>query len=164
MTTGKGKNNFATRLENQKAQLEKNGYSAEVVVRTTPEATDMINFARMWEHIIVTADRSTRGYMARNKREDFDHTRQDFVDSVDFMVKKMQEAIKRHNIDMTGNNFVARIAQRYKISERRKGLEDEGHEAPVAAAPAAPKPERAEKPEGEKKPAKKPTSNQVDGL
>jgi hypothetical protein len=123
MTTenaNKGKGQYFARLENQKSQLERHGNFAEVVIRTTPEGTDMLNFARLWEHVLVMGDRSTRGYMAKKSREDFDQTRQDFDDCVAMMIEKLQECIKRHDIDLTGSNFISRVAQRYKITERRK--------------------------------------------
>jgi hypothetical protein len=145
----KGKNNFQARLDNQKEQLERNGYSAEVVVRTTPEATDMINFARLWEHIIVTADRRTRGYMSKAKREDYEKTRQAFIDSVDFMMQKMQEEIDRHDMDLGGNNFVSRIAQRYKLADRSAKADKPAKpkaEKPKAEAKAEPKAEKEAKP------------------
>ena len=115
-----GGNKFQARLESQKAQLERNGYSAEVVVRTTPEATDMINFARLWEHILITADRRTRGYMSADKRADYEKTQKAFLDSVDYMMKNLTQEVERHGIDLTGNNFISRVAQRYKIAEPRK--------------------------------------------
>lgn len=161
----KPKSQFHARLDNQKAQLERNGYSAEVVVRTTPEATDMINFARIWEHIIVTADRRTRGYMAKGTREDFEKTNQAFVDSIAFMMKKMEEEVARHDIDLTGNNFICRIAQRYKLAKRAPRKEK-----PKAAKPAKQEKEAAapkEEPKAQEKKkasAKKPTQDQVDGL
>ena len=170
-------NNFQTRLDNQKAQLERNGYSAEVVVRTTPEATDMINLARLWEHVIVTADRRTRGYMSKAPRSDYEKTQKAFHDSVAFMMEKMQEEIDRHKIDLSGTSFVSRIAQRYKLAERSKKAEAEAQ-----AALAAEKAERAAKKkaaaeakaataesegtEAVAQPKKKaaPTTDQVDGL
>lgn len=117
----KGKNQYQARLENQKAQLERHGNFAEVVIRTTPEGTDMINFARMWEHVLVVADRQTRGYIAKTSREDFDKTREDFNECMGMMVEKLKECTDRHNIDLTGSNFISRIAQRYDIAERKKG-------------------------------------------
>lgn len=115
-----GKKQFTARLDNQKAQLERHGNFAEVVIRTTPEGTDIINFARLWEHILVVADRQTRGYIAKNSREDFDKTREDFNEGVAFMVEKMKNCIDRHDIDLTGTNFISRIAQRYEIAERKR--------------------------------------------
>ncbi len=152
----KGKNQFAARLENQKEQLERNGYSAEVVVRTTPEATDMINFARLWEHIIVQADRRTRGYMAKSTREDFEKTQTAFRESLDYMMNRMKEEVERHDIDMTGGNFVSRIAQRYSLSDRK---------AP-AKAPKEDKPAKEAAPAEEKKAPKEPkaAAAEVEGL
>lgn len=138
--TDKKKNAFQARLENQKAQLERHGYSAEVVVRTTPEATDIINFARMWEYIIVQADRKSRGFMAQAEREKFDQTRKDFNDSLEFMAGKLKESVERHDFDLSGSNFVSRIAQRYEIADRKRSAKPAA--APVAeqqAAPAEPK-------------------------
>lgn len=164
----KGKNQFQARLENQKAQLERHGNFAEVVIRTTPEGTDMINFARLWEHILVVADRQTRGYIAKTSREDFEKTQTDFRECLDFMVEKLQESVKRHDIDLSGGNFISRVAQRYQIAERKvKEEKDEAPkpqpqaavaEAPQSAAPAAPK---------EEKPVEapaQPKSDQVDGF
>lgn len=161
------KNQFQSRLDHMKQQLERHGYSAEVVVRTTPEATDMINFARMWEFIIVTADRSTRGYMSQSTRSDFDRTRQDFIDCVDFMIEKLRASSQRHKIDLSGSNFISRIAQRYKIVERKRHAKPEKAEGfdtgsmediaddfdPIEAmtAPEA-KPEKIAKPVASKKP------------
>lgn len=162
---GKAKGQYFARLENQKQQLERHGNFAEVVIRTTPEGTDMINFARLWEHVLVMGDRSTRGYMAKKSREDFDKTRQDFDECMEFMIKKLQESIKRHDIDLAGGNFISRVAQRYKITERRKPSKKEleaeaAKREEVAAAKAeaveAPKKEAAEKPvKAEKAPAAK---------
>lgn len=162
--TDKPKTQFHARLENQKSQLERNGYSAEVVVRTTPEATDMINLARLWEHVIVTADRRTRGYMSKGTRQDFEKTQQAFIDSVAFMMERMKEEIERHEIDLEGNNFIARIAQRYKLSARKP--ENRKPKADKPKADAKPKAEATAAeaaPEQPKKPAK-PTQDQVDGL
>lgn len=144
-------NKFQARLESQKAQLERNGYSAEVVVRTTPEATDMINFARLWEHVLITADRRTRGYMSADKRADYEKTQKAFLESVDFMMKNLKQEVDRHDIDLAGNNFISRVAQRYNIAEPRKAK-------PKTDKPAAKKADNnAEKPNGEDKPAKKDT-------
>lgn len=160
--TDKPKTQFHARLENQKSQLERNGYSAEVVVRTTPEATDMINFARLWEHVIVTADRRTRGYMSKGTRQDFEKTQQAFIDSVAFMMERMKEEIARHDIDLEGNNFIARIAQRYKLTTRKPDSRKPKADKPKAAAKAE---EAAPAAEAEQpKKAAKPTQDQVDGL
>lgn len=167
------KSQFQARLDHMKQQLERHGYSAEVVVRTTPEATDMINFARLWEFVIVTADRSTRGYMSQSTRADFDKTRQEFIDCVDFMIEKLRGASKRHKIDLGGNNFMSRIAQRYKIVERKRGGGrpekaegfDTGHTDDLPDdIEAAPAPEaKAEKP-AKPTAAKKPAVTDIDGL
>ena len=152
----KPKNQFQARLENQVAQLERNGYSAEVVVRTTPEATDMINFARLWEHVLVTADRRTRGYMSKAKRDDYEKTQTAFLESVDYMMKRMQEEVERHDIDLGGSNFIGRIAQRYKLASRNKGA-DKGKSSKPKAAPKAAKEAKAEAaPTAEAKPAAAP--------
>lgn len=168
-----GKNQYQARLENQKAQLERHGNFAEVVIRTTPEGTDMINFARLWEHLLVVADRQTRGYIAKNSREDFEQTQRDFNESVGIMAGKLQECIARHQIDLTGTNFISRIAQRYDIAERKKKDKPEQVEKPAKEA----KPAKAEKVADEKpvkeaapkavpKPAAKSadTADQVDGF
>lgn len=138
------KSQFQARLDNQKAQLERHGNFAEVVIRTTPEGTDMINFARLWEYVLVQADRQTRGYVAKNNREDFEQTREDFEACVDFMVNKLKASIDRHNMDLTGTNFISRVAQRYNIAERKR-------KAPQPKAEAAEKP--AEKPAAPAQPA-----------
>ncbi|MEC9292012.1 MAG: hypothetical protein VX730_06375 [Pseudomonadota bacterium] len=138
---------FQARLENQKTQLERHGNMAEVVIRTTPEATDIINAARLWEHVMIQADRRTRGYVAKQSRDAFDDTRKDFDEALGFMMEKLKACVERHEIDLTGNNFVSRIAQRYKLAEKRKQKpkakpaeaapvkeEKPVEEAPVAAA------------------------------
>lgn len=147
------KSQYQARLDNQKAQLERHGNYAEVVIRTTPEGTDIINFARLWEYVLVQADRQTRGYVAKSSRKDFEATRQDFDDCIEFMVQKLRDSITRHHIDMSGTNFISRVAQRYKVVDKvRKNQPQEGAprqaEAPVAAADdtaAAAKPARAKK-------------------
>ena len=141
------KSQFQARLENQKAQLERHGNFAEVVIRTTPEGTDMINFARLWEYVLVQADRQTRGYVAKNSREDFEQTREDFEACVDFMVNKLQASIARHKMDLTGTNFISRVAQRYNIADRKRkggGSEDEAAAKPAKAAKPAPEAENIE--------------------
>lgn len=183
-----GGNKFQARLDNQKAQLERNGYSAEVVVRTTPEATDMINFARLWEHILITADRRTRGYMSASKREDYEKTQKAFLASIDNMMQHMKEEVDRHGIDLTTNNFISRVAQRYKLSESKKAkpkpkkkpaAKEAQEDAPVkesaqkpvkeakAPAAAAEKPAAKEKAASSEKPAEKSANDndaQVEGL
>lgn len=159
MTTAKdkSKNQYQARLENQKSQLERHGNFAEVVIRTTPEGTDMINFARLWEHVLVVADRQTRGYIAKSSREDFEQTQKDFNDSVGAMAEKLKECIERHQIDLTGTNFISRIAQRYDIAERKKKAKS-AEKAPAEAAAAEEK--------SAAKPAEKPaeSADQVDGF
>jgi hypothetical protein len=155
------KSQFQARLENQKAQLERHGNFAEVVIRTTPEGTDMINFARLWEHVLVQADRQTRGYVAKSSREDFEQTRQDFEDALDFMVNKLKACIDRHELDLAGSNFISRVAQRYNIAERKRKEpaaekksdaegETKGAKQPQEAA-ATTKPKKEEKPKAAKK-------------
>ena len=139
MNTNSKKGQFQARLENQKAQLERHGNFAEVVIRTTPEGTDMINFARLWEYVLVQADRQTRGYVAKSSREDFEQTRQDFQDAVDFMANKLKACIDRHDMDLTGTNFISRVAQRYNIAERKRKQPAE-QPAPQESKPAAAKP------------------------
>lgn len=133
------KSQFAARLENQKAQLERHGNFAEVVIRTTPEGTDMINFARLWEYILQQADRQTRGYVAKNNRLDFELTRKDFEDSIDFMVERMKQSVARHKLDLAGSNFISRVAQRYDIAERKRTAPAKD----VADTPEAAKPKKA---------------------
>ena len=156
--TNPKKNQFQARLENQKAQLERHGNFAEVVIRTTPEGTDMINFARLWEHVLVQADRQTRGYVAKSSREDFEQTRQEFEASVEFMITKMKEAIERHGLDLTGTNFISRVAQRYDIAERKSKPQPKKVEKTIAEEEAAKASEErkevAKKPVKAKKPAK----------
>lgn len=138
------KKQYLARLENQKAQLERHGNFAEVVIRTTPEGTDMINFARIWEHVLVVADRQTRGYIAKNSREDFDKTREDFNECVEFMATKLKECVERHEIDLSGSNFISRIAQRYEIAERKRKEQPAKKEAaPKAEEKAAEAPAEA---------------------
>ena len=156
----KKKQQFQARLENQKAQLERHGNFAEVVIRTTPEGTDMINFARLWEHILVQADRQTRGYIAQNEREEFDKTRKDFYKCVDMMVTALKDAIDRHDLDLIGSNFISRIAQRYHIAERAPTSKGEKKASSGGDKPASEKKADKEPVKEAKKdeaPAKKPT-------
>ncbi|HAG52228.1 MAG TPA: hypothetical protein DCL21_00375 [Alphaproteobacteria bacterium] len=148
------KNQFESRLNSQIEQLKKHGYSAEVVIRTTPEATDIINYARLWEHIIVQADRKTRGYMAKSSRDDFDKTRRDFQECMSVMSEKIQQAAERHDLDLTGTNFVSRIAQRYSISEKVRKNPPQSQVKPV---------EIAQEPKKEPE-VKKIALDEVDGL
>lgn len=141
---------FKARLQNQISQLERHGNFAEVIIRTTPEATDMINFTRLWEHVLVQADRQSRGYIAKSSREDFEKTQADFNASLAFMSEKIKEAVERHNLDLTGSNFISRVAQRYAVSERMRKQPADA-EKPAPAAAAKPKPEKAK--ETPKKPA-----------
>lgn len=165
MTKG---NKFQARLESQKDQLERNGYSAEVVVRTTPEATDMINFARLWEHILVTADRRTRGYMSASKRDDYEKTQKAFLASIDFMMQQMKNEVERHKIDLSTNNFISRVAQRYKLADVGTGKANKPkptkavEEKKVAKAAEAEK--TAEKAEVAAKTKAKTDADQVEGL
>jgi len=147
------KNQFQARLDNQKSQLERHGNFAEVVIRTTPEGTDMINFARLWEYVLVQADRKTRGYVAKSSRADFEATRQGFEDSIEFMASRIKDAIDRHDIDLTGNNFISRVAQRYDIAERKKANKPAPKAEAKADTPTAEKPAKAANPKAEK-PAK----------
>ncbi len=149
----KGNAQFRARLLNQMVQLARHGNFAETFIRTTPEGTDMVNFARMWEYVLVQADRQTRGYVAKTSRNEFEQTRKDFEDCVDFMVSKLRSASQRHKLDLSGTNFISRVAQRYGISDKvRKGPSQSPSAAPTEAevvaeeAPAAAKPARAAKP------------------
>lgn len=164
-------NKFQARLESQKAQLERNGYSAEVVVRTTPEATDMINFARLWEHILVTADRRTRGYMSASKRDDYEKTQKAFLESIDFMMKQMKAEIDRHHIDLSTNNFISRVAQRYNLADAGGGKANKPKPTKQVEEKRAAKAEKTEKVEksdaSDKKAAakkEKTVVDQVEGL
>jgi hypothetical protein len=114
----KGNPQFRARLLNQMVQLARHGNFAETFIRTTPEGTDMVNFARMWEYVLVQADRNTRGYVAKNSRSDFEQTRKDFEDCLDFMVGRLQSSSKRHKLDLSGTNFISRVAQRYGIADK----------------------------------------------
>jgi len=149
------KSQFQARLENQKSQLERHGNFAEVVIRTTPEGTDMINFARLWEYILVQADRQTRGYVAKSSRADFEETRKGFEDSIDFMVQKLKDAVARHKIDLGGTNFISRVAQRYNIVEKVRKAPSQPQPAPAKAV-VAPAPQ----PEGDASAAAKPARPQ----
>lgn len=150
----KGNAQFRARLLNQMVQLARHGNFAETFIRTTPEGTDMVNFARMWEYVLVQADRQTRGYVAKTSRNEFEQTRKDFEDCVDFMVSKLRSASQRHKLDLSGTNFISRVAQRYGISDKvRKAGSPQHTEQPVAAQPvaqaeepAAAKPARVAKP------------------
>ena len=163
----KANRQFRARLANQMAQLVRHGNFAETVIRTTPEGTDMINFSRLWEYVLMQADRQTRGYVAKSSRDDFEQTRKDFEDCASFMVAKLKDAIERHNLDLTGTNFISRVAQRYDIADKKRKAPQEAAPAPApakaAAAPAAapePAPAVAEKPSS---PAEAPI-DKVEGL
>jgi hypothetical protein len=159
------KSQFHARLENQKAQLERHGNFAEVVIRTTPEGTDMINFARLWEHVLVQADRQTRGYVAKSSRGEFEVTRKDFDDCVEFMVQKIKSAVTRHKLDLAGTNFISRVAQRYGIADKVRKGSLQGAPLPGNTSAAAEKSAKVEasvaEPVAEEaaaaKPAKRPT-------
>lgn len=155
----KGNAQFRARLLNQMVQLARHGNFAETFIRTTPEGTDMVNFARLWEYVLVQADRATRGYVAKTSRAEFEQTRKDFEDCVDFMVSKLRSAGQRHKLDLAGTNFISRVAQRYGIADKvRKGptpgqpgaaAAAEHHEVESVEAPApaeAPRAARAAKP------------------
>lgn len=142
----KGNPQFRARLLNQMVQLARHGNFAETFIRTTPEGTDMVNFARLWEYVLVQADRGTRGYVAKNSRAEFEQTRKDFEDCIEFMVARLQSASKRHKMDLSGTNFISRVAQRYGIADKvRKGpAQTPPREKPVEAS--APIVEREETP------------------
>lgn len=152
----KGNAQFRARLLNQMVQLARHGNFAETFIRTTPEGTDMVNFARLWEYVLVQADRQTRGYVAKTSRNEFEQTRKDFEDCVDFMVSKLRSASTRHKLDLAGTNFISRVAQRYGIADKvRKGpsvpqgvapgqqYETPESPLPPVAAPVAAAPEEA---------------------
>ena len=172
----KGNAQFRARLLNQMVQLARHGNFAETFIRTTPEGTDMVNFARMWEYVLVQADRQTRGYVAKTSRNEFEQTRKDFEDCVDFMVTKLRSAGQRHKLDLSGTNFISRVAQRYGIADKvRKGPSTPQPQAQQAyAQPAAqvmeamPEVEAAHQQEAVAKPArpaaKKTTMPDVDAL
>lgn len=149
----KGNAQFRARLLNQMVQLARHGNFAETFIRTTPEGTDMVNFARMWEYVLVQADRQTRGYVAKTSRNEFEQTRKDFEDCVDFMVSKLRSAGQRHKLDLSGTNFISRVAQRYGIADKvRKGPSQPsqspaaGAQAPQAVQPAPVSEEAVAKP------------------
>lgn len=137
---------YRARLINQILQLIRHGNYAETFIRTTPEGTDLVNFARLWEYALVQADRQTRGYVARNNRSDFETTRKDFEDCIDFMATKLKGAVTRHDLDLAGTNFISRIAQRYQIVEKKRSPRPEGEaRAEGQAEGAAPKASRPPK-------------------
>ncbi|NBX86307.1 MAG: hypothetical protein EBQ80_03570 [Proteobacteria bacterium] len=138
----KGNPQFRARLLNQMVQLARHGNFAETFIRTTPEGTDMVNFARLWEYVLVQADRQTRGYVAKTNRVEFEQTRQDFEACIDFMVAKLQSASQRHKLDLSGTNFISRVAQRYGIAEKVR----KGPAAPAAAPKAEAKASKREEP------------------
>ena len=117
-----------TRLENQKAQLERHGNFAEVMVRTTLEASDLMNFARLWDYVLVQADRQTRGYVAESSRSEYEATLADVEACKAVFVSRLQQAVVRHRLDMTGTNFISRIAQRYGVAEAKHGNQVTGDE------------------------------------
>ncbi|PIZ30655.1 MAG: hypothetical protein COY40_04060 [Alphaproteobacteria bacterium CG_4_10_14_0_8_um_filter_53_9] len=127
---------YRARLINQILQLIRHGNYAETFIRTTPEGTDLVNFARLWEYVLVQSDRQTRGYVARSNRDDFEVTRKEFEDCIDFMATKLKSSIERHDLDLAGTNFISRIAQRYQIVDKKR------------KAPAV---EKSEKPEKQEK-------------
>lgn len=153
----KGNAQFRARLLNQMVQLARHGNFAETFIRTTPEGTDMVNFARLWEYVLVQADRQTRGYVAKTSRNEFEQTRKDFEDCLDFMVAKIRSASQRHKLDLSGTNFISRVAQRYGIADKvRKG--NGGAPAGEGASSVQAKPAAAPEAEAEKPtPAKAPT-------
>lgn len=159
----KGNAQFRARLLNQMVQLARHGNFAETFIRTTPEGTDMVNFARLWEYVLVQADRQTRGYVAKTSRNEFEQTRKDFEDCLDFMVSKIRAASQRHKLDLSGTNFISRVAQRYGIADKvRKGGGSTNAETPAAKPAAA---EVEEKVPEAKAPAKSKTSMpEVDAL
>lgn len=134
----KGNAQFRARLLNQMVQLARHGNFAETFIRTTPEGTDMVNFARLWEYVLVQADRATRGYVAKTSRAEFEQTRKDFEDCVDFMVSKLRSAGQRHKLDLAGTNFISRVAQRYGIADKvRKGPSQQPGQSSQSAQPVA---------------------------
>lgn len=148
----KGNAQFRARLLNQMVQLARHGNFAETFIRTTPEGTDMVNFARLWEYVLVQADRQTRGYVAKTNRNEFEQTRKDFEDCVDFMVSKLRSAAQRHKMDLSGTNFISRVAQRYGVAEKVR----KNPPVTVTVATEAPVAEKAAKPktEGKARPAR----------
>ena len=135
----KGNPQYRARLLNQMVQLVRHGNFAETFIRTTPEGTDMVNFARLWEYVLVQADRQTRGYVAKTGRHEFEQTRKDFEDAVDFMVNKLKAAAGRHKLDLSGTNFISRVAQRYGIADkvRKNSAQPNGAAQPKTAGAKA---------------------------
>lgn len=130
----KGKSPAQLRLDNQKAQLDKHGNFAEIIIRTTSEGADLLNFARLWEYVLVQADRQSRGYVAKASRTEYEATKQDFNETLAFMVQKLKGAAARHNLDLGGTTFIARIAQRYHIAEKAPGAAGDTPASPTASA------------------------------
>lgn len=116
----KPKSHHHARLDNQKAQLDKHGNFAEVIIRTTPEASDLINMARLWEYVLIQADRQTRGYVAKTSRSTYDETHAEFEACIALLAEKLKTAADRHGMNFTDTNFISRIAQRYGIAPAKK--------------------------------------------
>lgn len=157
----KGNAQFRARLLNQMVQLARHGNFAETFIRTTPEGTDMVNFARLWEYVLVQADRQTRGYVAKTSRNEFEQTRKDFEDCLDFMVSKLRSASQRHKLDLSGTNFISRVAQRYGIADKVRKASGGN---PGESAPQAKREEIKDSEVTEKKGAGAKTLPEVDAL
>lgn len=123
------------RLQNQRALLERHGNFAEVMVRTTPEATDLINFARLWEQVMLEADRQRHGKDDAGKKA-FEATRTDFEFCLATLAAKFADAAKRHNLTLEGDDFISRVAQRYGLGRTPEAVTAT---TKPAAAPAAKK-------------------------
>jgi hypothetical protein len=103
--------------------------------------------------------------MAKSSREDFDRTRREFQECMSMMSEKIKLASDRHGIDLTGSNFVSRIAQRYGISEKVRKAPSAEQKAPEKIEPeVAQKAEKAAKPAPKAKETKKIALDEVDGL
>lgn len=114
MTDSTKKN--AERLAIQQEMLARHGNYAEVMVRTTPEATDMVNFARLWEHVMQEADRRCKAGTHEQQESDFASSQQDYAEMLVQMASHLKKVASRHKIELTGTEFIDRIAQRYGIA------------------------------------------------
>ena len=119
MTTSAKKTD--ARLAIQQEMLARHGNYAEVMVRTTPEATDMVNFARLWEHIMQEADRRCKAGVDGQGAELFKDSQQDYAAALVQMAGCLKKVALRHKIDLTGDAFIDRVAQRYDIAKPKDG-------------------------------------------
>jgi alpha-galactosidase len=106
----------ADRLAIQQEMLARHGNYAEVMVRTTPEATDMVNFARLWEHVMQEADRRCKAGTHEQNEDGFAASQQDYAEMLVQMAAYLKKVALRHKIELTGTEFIDRIAQRYNVA------------------------------------------------